>query len=117
MTFTVEEGSSPITDFLLNTTQFLSSGNSTTQEVIGINDAASVVGLSGGEKKVVLVVGGLHQLNYYAFQVAAVSVAGMGVFSGSSIPTTLGKSILILLYINYDASIFLVHITSSHRGW
>ena len=84
--------------------------------MIGINDAASVVGLSGGEKKVVLVVGGLHQLNYYAFQVAAVSVAGMGVFSDSSIPTTLGKSILIL-YINYDASIFLVHITSSHRGW
>lgn len=97
MTFTVKEGSSQITDLLLNTTRFLSSGdNFTTQEVIGIHNADTVVDLSGGEKKVVLVVGGLHQLNYYTFQVAAVSVAGNGVFSDSSIPTTLGKSYILL---------------------
>lgn len=96
MTFTVQDGSQPISHFLLNITQMLGSGGvSTIQTLIAINDALyvnSVEALSEGEKQVVLVVGGLNQLTHYTFQVAAVSEVGEGEFSEPSKPSALGKS-------------------------
>ncbi len=92
MAFTVRDGSLAITHFLLNTTADGSSP--TTQRLIDIGDALqvdSVVALSGGQKQVVLRVGGLQQLTHYAFQVAALSPVGQGEFSEHSNLTALGK--------------------------
>lgn len=54
----------------------------------------SVLALSEGEEQVVLVVGGLQQLTYYSFQVAAISAVGEGEYSDSSKPSALGKSLI-----------------------
>lgn len=97
MAFTAEDGSRPITSFLLNTTRISAGGPATTQNLVAIDNALyveSVVALQEGGKRVVLVVGGLQQLTYYTFQVAAISSAGEGEFSEPSEPSTLGKSSL-----------------------
>ena len=93
--FTVEEGSYPMTSLLLNTTQLLSNGgSSTTQEQIEISNVLyvdSVEALTRKQYKIVLTVRGLEQLTFYTFKVAAISAAGEGEFSEPSTPTTLGK--------------------------
>lgn len=95
MTFMVEEGSYPITAFLLNITRLGSSGTSSTTQIrIDVTDLLyvdSFVELGEGEKKVVLVVPDLQQLHHYTFQVAAESAVGVGEFSEPSNPTTLGQ--------------------------
>ena len=95
ITFTVQDGSSPITSFLLNITELVARGGSATfQQLIDIDDVSrveSVLVSSDGDKEVVLVVGGLQQLTHYTFQVSAVSAAGEGEFSDPSSPMALGK--------------------------
>lgn len=92
MTFTVQEGSRPITGFLLNTTKLDGGGrDSTTQMLIDVDDVDSLVELIGGEKEVLLVIGGLEQYRYFTFQVAAISIVGEGEFSEPSSPTALGQ--------------------------
>lgn len=98
MTFTVRIGSRPVTHFLLNTTQLLGNGGSSKiQQEIAVDDSLyvdSVLALEEeGEWQVVLVVGGLQQLTYYSFQVAAVSAVGEGEYSAPSKPSALGKSL------------------------
>lgn len=100
MTFTIQDGSHPITHLLLNITKLSNGGSSTTQEVIAIDNPLyvdSVVELPDfGRKQVVLVVGGLLQLTYYSFQVAAISPVGEGEYSDPSKPSMLGKLIQYL---------------------
>ena len=101
MTFTIQDGSHPITHLLLNTTKLRSNGgSSTTQEVIAIDDPLYVDSLvelaEPGGKRVVLVVGGLRQLTYYSFQVAAISAVGEGQYSDPSKPSVLGKYPIIV---------------------
>lgn len=92
----MESGSHPITSFLLNTTRISSSGGPvTTQNLVAVEDplyVESVVALTEGGERVVMTIGGLQQLTYYTFQVAAISSAGEGEFSEPSKPSTLGKS-------------------------
>ncbi len=96
MKFMVEQGSYPITDFLLNTTRVLSDGeSSTSQTLVAVDDplyVEAVVEVGEGEWEVVMVLAELQQLQLYTFQVAAVSAVGPGEFSESSIPTALGKA-------------------------
>ena len=95
MKFTVEQGSYPITDFLLNTTRLLSDGgSSTSQTLVAVDNSLyveAVVELGGGQWEVVMVLVQLQQLQLYTFQVAAISDVGPGEFSEPSKPTTLGK--------------------------
>lgn len=94
LTFSVVEGSQPITHFLLNTTS--SSSNSLpSQKMIATDDQLYVESLEredGAEGKVTveLVVIDLEPFTSYSFQVAAVSGVGVGEFSEATKPTQLG---------------------------
>ena len=99
LSFSVLEGSSPITHFLLNTSSLDSSSNNSgpwPQQQMIMRDNMSYVtlllrdGVARNVLKVRLMVEGLEPSTYYTFQVAAVSAAGVGAFSTASTPTQLG---------------------------
>lgn len=88
----MEQGSQPVTHFLLNITEVHEV--STIQRQISLSDEAvveSVSAVSDGQLEVVLVIRGLEKSQYYSFRVAAVSSVGVGGFSDPSDPAVLGQ--------------------------
>ena len=106
MKFRVEQGSYPITEFLLNTTKLLSDGeSSTSQTPVAMDNPLyidAVVEVGEGEWEVVMVLTELQQLQLYTFQVAAVSVVGPGNFSEPSNPAALGELHVLMLRLMHS---------------
>ena len=112
LSFSVLEGSYPITHFLLNTTSLTASNISSlpSQKMIAIDDQLYVESLhreDGMEKKlrVQLVILDLRSSTSYSFQVAAISAVGVGEFSEATEPTQLGMYMHVLCIISHLVAI------------